>query len=83
NRVISRKYGSQITVDLNFFQLASGLKAAGFQAAAKKQKAYAEGVLGISLRLSHTKLGLDYIRMNSKGVNISEDDGFYHLRIGR
>jgi hypothetical protein len=83
NRVVSRKYSSQITVDLNFFQLISALKTQGVEASIEKQKAYAEKILATPLQLSHTKAGLDYVQMKSKGINISEDDGFYHLRVGR
>lgn len=82
NRVIARKYGSQITVDLNFFQLISSLKSQGIPAEVEKQKNYAERVLGIPLTLSHTKKGLDYSPVKKPGNPIKEDDGFYHLRAG-
>jgi len=82
SRLISRKYGTQITVDLNFFQLVSSLKGQGIPVQIEKQKDYAEGIFQIPLQLSHTKAGLDYIK-SKKGNAFQEDDGFYHLRAGR
>ncbi len=82
NRVISRKYGSQITVDLNFAMLLPTLKLQFFSPELEKQKSYAERILGAPLELAHTKSGLDYVKVKKKD-GITEDDGFYHLRIGR
>ncbi len=83
NRIIAREYGSQVTVDLNFLQMTSSLHSQNIPAALEKQKDYAEAVLGVKLELTHTKAWLDYSKANKKGINISEDDGFYHLRIWR
>ena len=47
----------------------------------EKQKDYAEGVLGKKLEFRQTEKGLDYAP--AKDTEVSEDDGFYHLRIGR
>ncbi len=82
NRVIARKYGSQITVDLNFLQLSSALRAEGFSVAVEMQKTYAEKVLGMPLEISHTKKGLDYVKKKEQDGS-TEDDGFMHLQIGR
>ena len=79
NRVIVRKYGSQITVDLNFLQLSSALAARGFSAQVEMQRAYCERALGMPLELRQTARGLDYAR-KKEDDGISEDDGFYHLR---
>lgn len=80
NRVITRKYGSQITIDLNFLQISSALIAQNFQVQVEKQKDYAEGILGKKLEFKQTDKCLDYVP--AKQEEISEDDGFYHLRIG-
>lgn len=83
NRTISRKYGSQITVDLNFLQMLFALESQGFSARIEKQKGYAERILGYPLELSESKRCLDYVRAKKQALEISEDDGFYHLRVGR
>ena len=83
NRLMVRNYGGQLTVDLNFPLLLSSLASDGFSAKIEKQKEYAEKILGIPLRLSETKSGLDYVPAKRGKDGISEDDGFYHLRIGK
>lgn len=81
NRVITRTYGTQITIDLNFLQISSSLISQNFAVQVEKQKDYAEGVLGKKLEFRQTEKGLDYAP--AKDTEVSEDDGFYHLRIGR
>jgi len=80
NRLVVRKYGDQLTVDLNFLQLSSTLVAQGFSVNVELQKEYCERALGKKLMLTQTQKGLDYVSKN-KDDGISEDDGFYHLRI--
>ena len=82
NRTIARKYGTQITVDLNFPQLLSSLALQSIPAGIGKQKAYAERVLGRKLEMRQSKTGLDYVPSKSRDAFV-EDDGFYHLRAGR
>lgn len=82
NRLMVRNYSGQLTTDLNFLHLLSSLAAAGVPAKIGAQKAYCERVLGCRLALSETPRGLDYARLK-KESGIEEDDGFYHLRIGR
>ena len=82
NRLVVRDYGGQLTVDLNFPQIISALAANGIAATAEKQKDYAERVLGRKLEMVESKSGLDYAPSKSKDDFI-EDDGFYHLRVGR
>ena len=81
NRLVAREYGSQITVDLNFLQLCSTLAAQGFSAQVEKQKQYAERVLCMPLTFADEGDMLDYVK-KKEADGISEDDGFYHLRIG-
>ena len=83
NRLMVRDYGGQLTVDLNFPQMLFALSSAGFDAKAEPQKAYAERVLGMPLELFEGKAGLDYVKAKKADTDIIEDDGFYHLRIGR
>jgi len=80
NRLVARKYGAQITVDLNFLQLSSAIRAEHFGVAVERQKEYAERVLGMPLELKQTARGLDYVE-KKQDDGISEDDGFYHLSI--
>jgi len=80
NRLVVRKYGEQITVDLNFLQLSSAILAQGFQAKVESQKDYCERQLGMPLTLSQTARGLDYVKKKEMD-GISEDDGFYHFSI--
>ena len=82
NRLLVRDYGGQLTVDLNFPQILSSLSSSGVSAKVEKQKGYCEKVLGKKLEFSHGKYGLDYVPLK-KDTGIQEDDGFYHLRIGR
>jgi hypothetical protein len=79
NRLVARKYGKQITVDLNFLQLSAALSSDGFSARVEGQKEYCERVLEKKLRLSHGKKGLDYIA--AKEGEFEEGDGFCHLRL--
>jgi SAM-dependent MidA family methyltransferase len=79
NRLIARRYGKQITVDLNFLQLSAALRSDGFSASVEGQKEYCERVLGRRLKLSHGKKGLDYAE--AKGGEFGEADGFCHLRV--
>ena len=83
NRTVSRKYGTQITVDLNFLQMLFALEQEGFSAKIEKQKEYAEKALGFPLELSDKEDCLDYVKAKKQELEISEDDGFYHLRAGR
>lgn len=83
NRLLVRNYGGQLTVDANFPQIISSLATLGIPAKIQKQKEYCEKVLGKKLEFSHTKSGLDYLPVKKQGLRIEEDDGFYHLRIGR
>src|SRR3989338_3781470 len=83
NSIILRKYGSQVTVDLNFPQLIASLASQGIAAAIESQKDYAERVLGMPLEISETGKGLDYVKAGKGSEGIIEDDGFYYLRIGR
>ena len=80
NRLVVREYGTQITVDLNFLQLSSAILAQGFSTHVEMQKDYCERALGMPLTLSQTARGLDYVKKKEMD-GISEDDGFYHLRI--
>lgn len=82
NRLLVRNYGGQLTVDLNFPQMLSSLSSSSVSAKIEKQKSYCEKTLGKKLEFMHTKSGLDYIPVK-KETGIQEDDGFYHLRIGR
>lgn len=81
NRLLVRNYGGQLTADLNIPQLLSSLAAQGISAKAEKQKSYCEKITGKKLEMTHTKGGLDYSPAKQK--EIKEDDGFYHIRIGR
>jgi len=81
NRVIVRKYGEQITTDLNFLQLSSSMAARGFSAQVEMQKAYCERALGMPLTFTDEGGKLDYAPKKEKD-GVEEDDGFYHLRIG-
>ena len=83
NRLVLRNYGGQITVDLNFPQLISQIASQNLPFSIEKQKDYAEQVLGFPLKLRQTKKSLDYAKAPAKESKIKEDDGFYHLRIGR
>jgi len=80
NRLVAREYGGQITVDLNLLQLSSSLRAEHFEVIVESQKEYCERALGMPLELTQTSRGLDYVK-KKKEDGISEDDGFYHLRI--
>ncbi|MFA6213929.1 MAG: SAM-dependent methyltransferase [Candidatus Micrarchaeia archaeon] len=80
NRLVARKYGSQITVDLNFLQLSAALFAQGFAVRVEPQKKYCERALGFPLELAQSARGLDYA-MKKEEDGISEDDGFYHLGV--
>jgi len=80
NRLVVRKYGEQITVDLNFLQLSSALAAQGFSVNVEMQKAYCERVLGTPLLFKDEGGGLDYVPKKEKD-GVEEDDGFYHLRV--
>ena len=82
NRLLVRNYGGQLTVDLNFPQMLSSLSSSSVSAKIEKQKEYCEKTLGKKLEFTHTKAGLDYLPVK-KDTGIQEDDGFYHLRIGR
>lgn len=82
NRLMVRDYGGQLTTDLNVPFVLAHLSAAGIIAKAEKQKEYCEKVLGKKLALAELKSGLDYVPVK-KGDAISEDDGFYHLRLGK
>ncbi len=82
NSLMVREYGSQITVDLNFPQMLSSLAFEGILAKVEMQKGYAERVLGMPLELSESGDCLDYVKAK-KSTGIKEDDGYYHLRIGR
>lgn len=86
NRLMVRNYGGDddgnLTVDMNFPQILSALLALGFPAKIEKQLDYAQRVLGKKLVMAQTKKGLDYAPSKSND-GIIEDDGFYHLRIGR
>ena len=82
NRLVSRTYGTQITVDLNFLQLSSAIAAQGFSVNVEMQKDYCERALGMPLTLSQTARGLDYVK-KKVADGISEDDGFYRLGITR
>jgi len=82
NRLMIRDFGGQLTVDLNFPQMLSALAADGFRASLEKQKNYAERVLGCPLELSDDDGKLDYVEVKKKS-DITEDDDFYHLRIGK
>ncbi|VVB99959.1 Putative S-adenosyl-L-methionine-dependent methyltransferase [uncultured archaeon] len=82
NRLMVRDYGGQLTVDLNFPQIMAALDAEGLPAQIEKQKFYCEKVTGKRLGMSHTKAGLDYLPIK-KDDRFIEDDGFYHLRIGK
>jgi SAM-dependent MidA family methyltransferase len=81
NRLMVRPYGKQLTTDLNFLQLRAALSLQGAHSHVEKQKAYCEKALNKKLTMVHNKLGLDYA--SAKKDNIEEDDGFYHLRVGR
>ncbi|MFA5930079.1 MAG: SAM-dependent methyltransferase [Candidatus Micrarchaeia archaeon] len=80
NRLVARKYGEQITVDLNFLQLSSALAASGFSSQVEPQKAYCERVMGMPLEFTDEAGKLDYVEKKSNDA-IVEDDGFYHLRV--
>jgi SAM-dependent MidA family methyltransferase len=80
NDIVVRKYGSQITADLNFLQLSSALAAQGFAAEVEMQKEYCERVQGMPLSYSDEGGRLDYVPKKEKD-GIEEDDGFYHLRV--
>jgi len=81
NSLVARKYGEQITVDLNFLQLSTVLAAQGFPVQVERQKQYAERVLGEPLMQSDTDDSLDYVPKKADD-GVDEDDGFYHLRVG-
>ena len=81
NRLLVRNYGGQLTTDLNLPQIVSSLATQGVMAKVEKQKHYCERVLSRKLQFMHTKAGLDY--SPSKTTGIEEDDGFYHLRVGK
>jgi hypothetical protein len=83
NRLMVRNYGGQLTVDLNIPLLLAALSSEGFAAKAERQKEYAERVLGMKLELDDSGGRLDYVKSKKSSEGISEDDGFYHLRIGR
>ena len=82
NRLLVRNYGGQLTVDLNFPQMLSSLASSSVPAKIEKQKSYCEKTFGKKLAFTHTKSGLDYVPLK-KDTYIQEDDGFYHLRVGR
>ena len=81
NRLVSREYGGQVTVDLNFLQLSSALAAQGMASQVEPQKSYCERVLGMPLTFTEEGGKLDYVRRKKEEDGISEDDGFYHLSI--
>ncbi|MCX6770587.1 MAG: SAM-dependent methyltransferase [Candidatus Micrarchaeota archaeon] len=80
NRLVVRKYGEQVTADLNFLQLSSALAALGFSAQVEPQRAYCERVQGVPLSYSDEGGRLDYAP-KKENDGIGEDDGFYHLRV--
>jgi hypothetical protein len=80
NRLVARKYGSQITVDLNFLQLFSSLSAGHFEVKVERQKEYASRVLGTPLTLNDSEDSLDYVPLKEDD-GVEEDDGFYHMRV--
>jgi SAM-dependent MidA family methyltransferase len=80
DRLVARKYGSQVTADLNFPYLAAFIEAEGFECGIEPQRAYCERALGMKLKLSQTSKGLDYVP--ALAGDFKEDDGFYHMRIG-
>jgi len=80
NRLVVRKYGEQITVDLNFLQLSSAIAAQGFSVNVEMQKTYCERALGKPLELDDSDDKLDYVEKKEKD-GVEEDDGFYHLRV--
>ncbi len=81
NRLMVRAYGKQLTTDLNFLQLRAALTLHGAHSHVEKQKVYCEKILNKKLTMVQTKKGLDYAP--AKKGNVEEDDGFYHLRVGR
>lgn len=81
NRLLVRNYGGQLTADLNFPQILSSLSSSAVSARIEKQKGYCERILKKKLEMVQTKSGLDYSPARDK--EIKEDDGFYHIRIGR
>lgn len=82
NSLMVRDYGGQLTTDLNVPFVLAYLSSNGIIAKAEKQKEYCERVLGKKLALLELKSGLDYAPAK-KSDDIEEDDGFYHIRIGR
>lgn len=82
NRLLMRNYGGQLTVDMNFPQLIASLSFQSIPALCEPQLKYAEGVLGKKLEMHQGRRGLDYVPSKSRD-DIIEDDGFYHLRIGK
>ncbi|MEM4348167.1 MAG: SAM-dependent methyltransferase [Candidatus Anstonellaceae archaeon] len=79
NSTIARRYSSQITVDVNFPFLLSVLASKGCIGQIERQIEYAERILGKKLKIVQTSNCLDYRPANND--EISEDDGFYHLRV--
>jgi len=82
NRLMVREYGGQLTVDLNVPFVLALLSSKGIGASAEPQKKYAERVMGKKLALVELKNGLDYAPAKKSALEIIEDDGFFHIRIG-
>jgi len=80
NSLVARKYGEQITVDLNFLQLSSALLSEGFSVKVERQKEYAQRELGMPLVLDDSGGSLDYVP-KKKDDGVEEDDGFYRLHV--
>ncbi|MCX8197049.1 MAG: SAM-dependent methyltransferase [Candidatus Micrarchaeota archaeon] len=78
NKTVVRKYAKQITTDLNFVYLLSAGASFGLRGQIEKQIEYAEKIIGRKLCVVERKNLLDY--SISRHPEMTEDDGFYHLR---
>ncbi|MCX8163188.1 MAG: SAM-dependent methyltransferase [Candidatus Micrarchaeota archaeon] len=80
NKLIVRKYSSQITVDLNFFYLYSYFRAKKISAKVELQSDYVKNIFGQQPSIALYKNGLDYAFKNSN-FEFQEQDYFYVLSL--
>ena len=77
NNLIVRKYGNQITTDLNFYYFKKHFKFAEIIS----QKDYAENILNKQLKINPSNLDYSAKNLTDLKYNIDEQDYFYLIRI--
>ncbi|MFN4213124.1 MAG: hypothetical protein ACK4FL_04180, partial [Microgenomates group bacterium] len=80
NKFIVRKYGEQITVDLNFYYLFQSLKFKKIFSKVLRQKEYIKNSLSQKISLVQRKNGLNY---SFKKEEFEEEDYFYTIFLSK